>query len=105
MIASGQQCPCQVRRDRERKARFDAKRPSARQRGYDGRWDQERAAFLEVNPTCRRCSTPATVVHHVRPHRGDMRLFWDRSNWQSLCVTCHSRHKQALEYRAETDVR
>ncbi|MGI6721758.1 MAG: HNH endonuclease [Anaerovoracaceae bacterium] len=23
------------------------------------------------------------------PHRGDQKLFWDRSNWQSLCKSCH----------------
>ena len=26
-----------------------------------------------------------------------MVLFWDQSNWQSLCATCHSAHKQRLE--------
>ncbi|WP_338153338.1 hypothetical protein [Pseudophaeobacter leonis] len=31
-------------------------------------------------------------------HRGDMRLFWDRSNWQPLCTSCHNRRKQQLEF-------
>ncbi|MGE0853643.1 MAG: HNH endonuclease [Hyphomicrobiaceae bacterium] len=99
-VASGERCPCQVQRDRERKARHDANRPSARQRGYTATWDQTRREFLRVHPNCKRCSSPASVVDHVVPHRGDMRLFWDRANWQSLCVPCHSRAKQAEEKRA-----
>lgn len=31
----------------------------------------------------------ATVVDHIIPHRGDQKLFWDRSNWQALCKSCH----------------
>lgn len=99
VIPAGQRCACQVVRDRERKAMFDRSRPSARERGYDTRWDQERAAFLRANPSCRRCGAPATVVDHVTPHRGNMGVFWNRSNWQALCAPCHNRHKQALECR------
>jgi len=62
-----------------------------------------RTAFLRDHPLCtgRACVengrvTPATVVDHKTPHRGDMALFWDRSNWQSLCKTCHDR-KTATE--------
>jgi 5-methylcytosine-specific restriction protein A len=42
-------------------------------------------------------SIAATVVDHVVPHRGDMALFWDPKNRQSLCDTCHNSHKQRLE--------
>ncbi|WP_132805430.1 HNH endonuclease signature motif containing protein [Tepidamorphus gemmatus] len=98
-VPSGARCACQLRRDAERKARHDAHRPTARQRGYDSKWDRERAAFLAAHPTCQRdgCTAPATVVDHITPHRGDMRLFWRRSNWQALCAPCHSRWKQARE--------
>jgi 5-methylcytosine-specific restriction protein A len=34
--------------------------------------------------------TPAEVVDHIKPHRGDPQLFWDVSNWQSLCVAHHN---------------
>jgi 5-methylcytosine-specific restriction protein A len=94
------QCQCQKQRERERKARFDARRPSARERGYDARWDRERAAYLKLNKTCRRCGEPSTTVDHIQPHRGNRALFWNRGNWQPLCTTCHSRAKQALECRA-----
>lgn len=35
--------------------------------------------------------TKATVVDHIIPHRGDNKLFWDKSNWQSLCKRCHDK--------------
>lgn len=100
-IVSGQQCPCERRRAAERKARADAQRPSARERGYDSKWDRERAAYLKANPRCARpgCGAPSSLVDHIIPHRGDRKLFWSRSNWQPLCAPCHNRHKQAEEKR------
>ena len=35
--------------------------------------------------------TPATVVGHIIPHRGNQKLFWDEKNWQPLCKDCHDR--------------
>jgi 5-methylcytosine-specific restriction enzyme A len=43
--------------------------------------------------------TPASVVDHIRPHRGDLGLFWDRHNWQSLCKVHHDSSKQRAEAR------
>jgi 5-methylcytosine-specific restriction protein A len=33
--------------------------------------------------------TPATVVDHIKPHKGNAILFWLVSNWQGLCKHCH----------------
>jgi 5-methylcytosine-specific restriction protein A len=79
----------------------DGKQSSAA-RGYDYQWQLARAAHLEANPLCVMCKargvvTAATVVDHIRPHRGDMLIFWDRSNWQSLCKPCHDSEKQRIE--------
>jgi len=41
--------------------------------------------------------TAATVVDHITPHRGNTQLFWDSSNWQSLCEECHNGAKAQLE--------
>ena len=41
--------------------------------------------------------TALLVCDHVRPHRGDERLFWDCGNLQTLCKDCHDRVKQAEE--------
>ncbi|HDZ73496.1 MAG TPA: HNH endonuclease [Aurantimonas coralicida] len=100
-IASGQQCPCERSRTAERKARADANRPTARQRGYDSKWDRERVAFLKLHPVCahKGCTQAATVVDHKVPHRGDRKLFWSRSNWQPLCTAHHSGAKQSEEKR------
>ena len=74
----------------------DRMRGGAEARGYPSRWRKARAAFLQRNPLCNECMkhgrlTPATVVDHVIPHRGDQKLFWDEDNWQALCKSCHDR--------------
>lgn len=79
-----------------RTRQLDTARPSSRQRGYTTRWDKARLAYLKAHPLCMRCLqagdyTAAEVVDHVVPHRGDQGLFWDVSNWQSLCTLCHNR--------------
>lgn len=58
--------------------------------------------WLKQFPLCKLCldvgvTTAATVVDHVTPHRGSAVLFWDRSNWQSLCKHCHDSVKQRIE--------
>lgn len=69
-------------------------RKSASSRGYDSRWRAARNRFLKANPLCVKCKeegklVEAIVVDHTKPHRGDKTLFWDESNWQSLCKSCH----------------
>lgn len=79
------------------RAKPDARRPDATQRGYTRRWKEKiRKPFLDANPLCVECSkggriTEATVVDHIVPHRGDPVKFNDISNLQSLCQTCHNR--------------
>ena len=69
---------------------------SAGKRGYGSRWQRESKQFLQSHPLCVECVTlgrytKATVVDHIVPHRGNQRLFWDQSNWQSLCKKCHDK--------------
>jgi len=69
-------------------------RTSAADRGYNTRWQKARARFIKAHPLCVSClkeyrMTKATVVDHIVPHRGDLVLFWDESNWQPLCKHCH----------------
>lgn len=83
-------------------SRYEEQRGSSSDRGYGYKWQQARAAYLQKNPLCALHAemgrvVPAIVVDHKIPHRGDMKLFWDKSNWQSLCGECHSSHKQRLE--------
>ncbi|WP_420239986.1 HNH endonuclease signature motif containing protein [Telmatobacter bradus] len=53
---------------------------------------------LCVDPYKHHAGQPvlATDVDHKIPHRGDMKLFWDKRNWRSLCHECHS-YKTAVE--------
>ncbi len=74
----------------------DVLRGNATSRGYDSRWRAARKQYLAQHPLCVMCLaegklTPATVVDHILPHRGDQQLFWNQENWQALCKDCHDR--------------
>ncbi|MCE8523361.1 HNH endonuclease [Ruegeria pomeroyi] len=99
IVPHGERCACQIARTRARNKRHDANRPSAAKRGYNRAWRAARDAFLMVHDRCAwpGCGAPATVVDHIKPHRGDMALFWERANWQPLCARCHDSSKQRLE--------
>lgn len=97
---------------------------SSTQRGYGYAWQKARAGYLRSHPLCVYClrepayaairgmapsaailrcaelhlAVPAaSVVDHIEPHRGDQALFWNKTNWQSLCRTHHSADKQREE--------
>lgn len=70
---------------------------------YGKRWARVRLQHLARDPLCVRCAgdglvVPATVVDHIKPHKGDTVLFWDRTNWQSMCAPCHDGPKQREEH-------
>ncbi len=95
-IAGGQMCPCQ----RRRKVAIEKSRPTARQRGYDTRWQRETTEFLAQpqNRLCAcGCGRRATMVDHKIAHKGDMWLFWDRRNWQPMNRRCNSRKAASRE--------
>lgn len=71
-------------------------------RQYNRRWAKARATYLRRNPYCAFClergvQSVARIVDHIEPHRGDSSKFWDSSNWQGLCKTCHDGAKQSEE--------
>jgi 5-methylcytosine-specific restriction endonuclease McrA len=68
------------------------------------RWKALRLYRLGIEPLCRFCKQagkdrPASVVDHVVPHKGDVDLFFDLENTQSLCKPCHDGTKQSAEHR------
>lgn len=69
---------------------------SSTEMGYDYQWQKARKSHLELYPLCTACGRLANTVDHIVPHKGNKRLFWDRSNWQSMCHSCHSK-KTATE--------
>lgn len=84
-----------------------------------GAWREASAAWLQKYPLCVLClvrgklndgadAMRATtqrnlVVDHIEPHRGNLELFWDESNWETLCrCPCHDVDKQRHEQRGGT---
>lgn len=62
---------------------------------YSHKWQIVSKDYLSKHPWCEDCLakgiyTAATEVHHKKKHKGNAKLFWDRSNWMSLCHRCHS---------------
>ncbi|MFC3238240.1 HNH endonuclease, partial [Streptomyces nitrosporeus] len=56
----------------------------------DPRWAPLRDQVLSEEALCRTgCGHPPTVVDHIRPHRGDQLLAFDRANLQAMCKSCH----------------
>ena len=86
-----------------------ADRRSAEARSYrhwywTAQWRAIAKAQLRDEPLCRYCAkagkvTPATVCDHVVPHKGDIGLFWNIENLQSLCSQHHNGSKAMEEAR------
>ncbi len=77
---------------------------TASERGYNSRWRKARDVYLKANPLCVMCLDQnkveaATVVNHIKPHKGDQVLFWDKSNWQAVCKLHHDSAIQKQEKR------
>lgn len=76
-------------------SKFHAANPEMAAIWKSGRWRKMRAAHLKANPLCACCPSPATTVHHVRPHRGDPAIAFDAANLVALCKPCHDRASRA----------
>ncbi|MET3196053.1 HNH endonuclease [Gottfriedia sp. OAE603] len=86
----------QLTRDKycESHRQLPEQRKSSNQRGYNYKWQLARERFLKQNPLFVHCKNEgkyisATVVDHIIPHKGDMKLFWDSKNCQPLCKHPH----------------
>ena len=74
---------------------------------YTKRWKQLRGTILTRDGyRCQRCKITLTngrsdprsaVVHHIKPHKGDLTLFNDPANLESVCWRCHSGAIQSEE--------
>lgn len=66
------------------------------------RWQQLRKAQLAKHPFCQ-CPhhegqrIPGNIVDHIKPHKGDTRLFYDPNNLQTMSKRCHDSGKQSEE--------
>lgn len=91
----------EARRQQEQAQR----RGTAAERLYDARWQRTSTAWRKQpeNALCVCCRANGVVklaelVDHIVPHKGDLELFWDQANWQSLCDRCHQTIKRPLEH-------
>ncbi len=81
----------------ERKKEYDRLRSRlAYRKLYNYKWAKAAQSFRRRNPLCAQClregrTGTADVVDHIIAHKGDVKLFWDKENWQSLCVYCHNK--------------
>ena len=92
-VPAGIKCECQKATKRASDKIYDAKRPNARQRGYDKEWERAAKRFLSCseNRACVICGELATVVDHRIAFKGDDALRMDVQNWQPMCRPCNSR--------------
>jgi 5-methylcytosine-specific restriction protein A len=93
-LADGLCDECKERKEKRDHRRYDNKRGSSTERGYDATWRRYRASYLKQHPLCVECLKegfyiPATVVDHIIPHKGDRYLFWNKDNHQALCKHHH----------------
>ena len=94
LVKSGR-CEKHQQQVKQIKRGADKRRGTSTQRGYNWRWRKVRLSFLKLHPLCVHCQaegviTAATVVDHIKPHKGDQALFWDVDNYQSLCARHHN---------------
>jgi len=81
---------------REQRIRYDNERGTATERGYNSKWARYSKQYRLENPLCAICEKAeklvlAQCVDHIVPVTGpDDPLFWEPTNHQGLCNTCHS---------------
>ena len=88
----GQHADLQTAEDAKRRARFDAERLPARERGYDRAWETVRRAHLAAHPLCELClrddkTEAAVLVHHEDEDPSNNAS----ENLMSLSRACHER--------------
>jgi len=91
---NGPYCEYCEQHTRQKAKQYDKERGTAAQRGYDAKWRRYRIQYLAQHPYCVKCLKEgkfvfATVIDHIIPHKGDIKLFWDGNNHQALCKSCH----------------
>lgn len=91
-------CEAHKAEEQEAERRAEARRGSARERGYTTRWNKYSKHFLSrpENQFCKLhldagCAVVAQCVDHIDPPDGaDDPKFWDRNNHQAACIHCNS---------------
>jgi len=95
--------------DRCGPVRVEEHRGTSTERGYNSRWNREAERYKQLHPMCVCCEAQGIatglrgrtgiLVDHIVPKSLAPELFWDRSNWQTLCHHCDQTIKKPLERR------
>lgn len=89
--------------DETQRSRFRDDTQAHRRWYKTSRWQKLRWSVLVRDLfTCQMCKrveadTSQLVGDHIKPHRGDERMFWDEGNIQCVCKQCHDSEKQRFE--------
>jgi 5-methylcytosine-specific restriction enzyme A len=88
---------------------YDARRGSARERGYNAAWDRASRGHRARHPLCQYCALvdevkAADLTDHLYPHRGDQVVFWNKKYWVSSCDDCHNGFKQRVERKGRAAI-
>jgi 5-methylcytosine-specific restriction protein A len=81
--------------------KYDKERGTSASRGYSYRWTKYSLQYRKNHPLCVMCEakgklTLAECVDHIEAVEDkDDPKFWDASNHQSLCNTCHNIKSEA----------
>lgn len=58
-------------------------------------WRTLRKQKLSINPICEICSSQFNLeIHHIKAPKGNIHLFFNINNLQTLCKTCHQHQTQ-----------
>lgn len=53
-------------------------------------WLKLRQMKLSQNPLCETCKAVGVDIDHIIPHKGDLDIFYNYNNLQTLCKSCHA---------------
>ena len=90
-LVTGKDGFCEQHRKAEHRRYNREQRPESHKLYRSPRWTRLRNAVLDDNPFCAKCERFAELVHHKRPHEGDVVLFFDIDNLEPLCRGCHEK--------------
>lgn len=80
--------------------------------GYDKGWKYNRKQYRymlaeKLDYKCECCNNnfnlDELVIHHVKPHKGDVNLMHDFNNMLLCCPSCHTLIHKRLQYHDETN--
>lgn len=81
--------------------KYDKERGTAASRGYNYRWSKYSEQYRKDHPLCVMCEAKGKVVltecvdHIIAVNGPDDPLFWEPTNHQGLCNTCHNIKSEA----------